>query len=88
MADLVPKQHMGAATGLMAAAGSVAAPLASLLAGALSDVYGPRAIFAVMAGMTVLAIILLTWVDKPREASGGEAAPGNVSRSPLPLGEG
>ncbi len=34
LADLVPRHHMGVATGAMAASGSLAAPLASLLAGA------------------------------------------------------
>ena len=59
LADLVPRPHVGAATGVLAASGSVAAPFASLLAGALADVYGPRAIFAFMAVMIVLALALL-----------------------------
>lgn len=62
MADLVPRQHMGVATGLLAAAGSIAAPAASLVAGGLSDIYGPRVIFAVMAVMVVIAIALLPTV--------------------------
>src|SRR5579884_534293 len=40
LAELVPRQYIGAASGLLAASGSLAAPLASLVAGALSDVYG------------------------------------------------
>ena len=59
LADLVPRHHMGAATGLLAASGSLAAPLASLAAGALSDLYGPRAIFALMTGMVGLALALM-----------------------------
>ena len=38
LADLVPRHHMGAATGLLAAAGGIAAPLSSLVAGTLADV--------------------------------------------------
>lgn len=65
MADLVPRQHMGVATGLLAAAGSIAAPAASLVAGGLSEIYGPRVIFAVMAVMVVIAIVLLPTVRPP-----------------------
>jgi MFS family permease len=57
MADLVPRHHFGKATGLLAASGSIAAPLSSLVAGFLADLYGPRAIFGVMA-----AALLLTGV--------------------------
>jgi len=71
MADLVPKQLMGVATGLQAAAGSIAAPLASLVAGSLSDFYGPRAIFAVMAVMASVAIVLLLGATN-RHASAGD----------------
>jgi MFS family permease len=74
---------MGIATGLMAAAGSIAAPLASLVAGGLSDVYGPRAIFAVMAVMTLVAIALLPGVRPPIEYSSEPS----TDPSPLPLGE-
>jgi MFS family permease len=84
MADLVRKQHMGAATGLMAAASSIASPLASLVAGSLSDFYGPRAIFAVMAVMTVFAVILLIWVDKPAAAARVETAVPEPEPVPLP----
>jgi len=59
LADLAPRQHIGAATGALAAAGSIAAPVSSLAAGALSDLYGPRAIFALMAAMIALALALL-----------------------------
>ena len=59
LADLVPRHHMGAATGILAASGSVAAPLASLAAGALSDPYGPRAIFALMTAMVAVALMLM-----------------------------
>src|SRR5581483_5050550 len=65
LADLVPRPHVGAATGLLAASGSVAAPFASLLAGALADVYGPRAIFAFMAVMIAAALVLLPAVRPP-----------------------
>ena len=65
MADLVPRQHMGVATGMLAAAGSVAAPAASLVAGSLSEIYGARAIFAVMAITVAIAIALLPLVRPP-----------------------
>jgi MFS family permease len=67
LADLVPRHHMGVAAGILAASGSVAAPLASLVAGGLADVFGPRAIFAVMAVMTLAAMALLPWV-RPSQA--------------------
>ena len=69
MADLVPRRHMGVATGLLAGAGAIAAPLASLAAGGLSQIYGPRAIFAVMAVMVVMALLLLLGVQAPDEAA-------------------
>jgi MFS family permease len=59
LAELVPGHRIGAATGLLAASGSLAAPLASIVAGALSDLYGPRAIFGLMALMIVLALLLM-----------------------------
>ena len=65
LADLVPRHHMGAAAGILAASGSLAAPLASLVAGGLSDLYGPRAIFALMAAMIALALVLLPFVRRP-----------------------
>ncbi|HEY3079913.1 MAG TPA: MFS transporter [Chloroflexota bacterium] len=68
MADLVPRHHMGGATGLLAASGSVAAPLASLLGGSLSDLYGPRAIFAMMTVSTCAAMVLMLAVRLPRPA--------------------
>lgn len=69
LADLVPRQQMGAAAGLLAASGSVAAPLASLVAGGLSDLYGPRAIFGVMAAMTCLALALMPAVRNKDEVT-------------------
>lgn len=72
MADLIPRQQMGAGAGLLAAAGALAAPLASFVAGGFSEVFGPRAIFAVMAGMVLIAIVLLFGVHTPREALAGE----------------
>jgi MFS family permease len=65
LADLVPRQRMGVASGLLAASGSVAAPLASLVAGALADAFGPRAIFALMAAMVTLALVLLPSTRAP-----------------------
>jgi DHA2 family multidrug resistance protein-like MFS transporter len=69
LAELVPAPRIGAATGLLAASGSVAAPLASLVAGALSDLFGPRAIFGLMAVMIALALVLMPAVRHPPPAS-------------------
>jgi MFS family permease len=65
LADLVPRQRMGVASGLLAASGSIAAPLASVVAGALADAFGPRAIFALMAAMVTLALVLLPGTRAP-----------------------
>lgn len=62
LVDLIPRNHMGAAVGLMAAATSVAAPLSSLVGGALSEQFGPRAVFWIMFAMALLALLLLPWV--------------------------
>jgi MFS family permease len=69
MADLVPRRHMGAATGAIAAAGSFAAPIASFVGGALSDTFGPRAIFSVMFVMTLAALALMPFVKYPDPAT-------------------
>ena len=65
LAALVPASRIGSATGLLAASGSVAAPLASVVGGTLSDLYGPRAIFGLMAVMIALALVLLSAVRVP-----------------------
>ncbi len=65
MAELVPRHRMGLATGLLAASGSVAAPLSSVVAGTLSDVLGPRVIFAVMFVMVVVALPLIPFIRPP-----------------------
>ena len=75
MADLVPRLHMGKATGALAAAGSIAAPLASLVAGALSDVFGPRAIFALMAVMVCAALVVLPLIRTPTESAAVQLMP-------------
>lgn len=69
LAELVPSSRIGAATGLLAASGSIAAPLASLVAGALSDLFGPRAIFGLMAVMIALALVLMSAVRHPPPAT-------------------
>lgn len=83
MADLVPRRHMGAATGAIAAAGSVAAPIASFVGGALSDSFGPRAIFSVMFVMTLAALALMPLVKYPDPAS--MPAPIEPAETPVPL---
>jgi maltose/moltooligosaccharide transporter len=79
LADLVPRRHMGTATGVLAASGSVAAPLASLVAGGLSDLYGPRAIFGLMAAMIGVALVLLP-AARPSAASDAALTPGGPLR--------
>ncbi len=68
LADLVPRRAIGRATGMLAASGSVAAPLASLAGGHLADVFGPRAIFALMAVCVACAIALLACVPAGQPA--------------------
>ena len=76
LADLVPRHQMGTATGALAASGSLAAPLSSLIAGTLSELYGPRAIFALMTVMVGVALTLMPAVRPPRAtAPAPEAAP-------------
>lgn len=74
LADLVPRQHMGTATGALAASGSVAAPFASLLAGHLADLYGPRAIFGFMAAMVAMAMVFIPLVRGPSVNAGNAEA--------------
>ena len=78
LADLVPRHHMGSATGLLAASGSVAAPLASLLGGGLSDLYGPRAIFGLMVVTTFAALALMPAVRRPRVVAPGHTPTGRT----------
>ena len=75
LAELVPRRHIGLANGIQAAAGSVAAPLASLAAGLLAETFGPRAIFGLMAFMVLVALAFLPLVRKPRPAPGFAPAP-------------
>lgn len=83
LADLVPRHHMGTATGALAAAGSIAAPLSALAAGALSDLFGPRAIFGLMAGMIAVALALLPFTQPPtRIVDDPAGAPGPWPEKP------
>jgi Na+/melibiose symporter-like transporter len=66
LAELVPRRHIGLANGIQAGAGSVAAPLASVVAGVLADAFGPRAIFGLMAVAVLLALATLPLVRRPR----------------------
>ncbi len=75
LADLVPRTHIGAATGLLAAAGGIASPLSAVVAGQLSDMYGPRAIFGVMVVTVVIALLLLTAVRQPAPTLEGAPLP-------------
>src|SRR6266567_1950634 len=73
LADLVPRRHIGAATGILAGSGSVAAPAASLVAGHLADVYGPRVIFLLMSITVAAALALLPFVRPPASDEGDRA---------------
>jgi MFS family permease len=86
LSDLVPRHHMGAATGALAASGSIAAPFASILAGALSDAFGPRAIFALMAVMIGVALLLMPFTRLPTGATTETAArvPGTPTCKEVP----
>lgn len=75
LADLVPRRHIGAATGILAGSGSVAAPVASLLAGSLANVYGPRVIFLLMSVAVCCALLLLPFVRTPKAGQMGRGAP-------------
>ena len=75
LAELVPRRHIGLANGIQAAAGSVAAPLASLAAGLLAETFGPRAIFGLMAFMVLVALAFLPLVRRPRPAPDFTPAP-------------
>ncbi|MBX5490432.1 MAG: MFS transporter [Chloroflexi bacterium] len=81
LADLVPRERMGTASGVLAASGSVAAPLASVVAGALADAHGPRAIFALMAAMIALALGLLP-ATRGRSAGPPPAGAWEVASAP------
>ena len=67
LADLVPRRHIGFATGILAGSGSVAAPFASLLAGSLADIYGPRIIFLFMTVTICVALALIPFVRPPAD---------------------
>jgi Na+/melibiose symporter-like transporter len=82
LSDLVPREHMGAATGALAASGSLAAPVAAVAAGVQSDVYGPRAIFALMAAMIAIALALLPWTRPSRTDSVVDPADPTVLPTP------
>jgi maltose/moltooligosaccharide transporter len=66
LGDLVARRHIGAATGILAGSGSVAAPAASLLAGHLADLYGPRVIFLMMSVTVFIALALLPFTRNPK----------------------
>jgi Na+/melibiose symporter-like transporter len=80
LSDLVPRRHIGVATGLLAGSGSVAAPASSLVAGHLADLYGPRIIFLVMSITVIIALCLLPFARPPTipasELHAPETAPG------------
>lgn len=65
LADLVPRERLGVFVGIQAAVSSVAGPLASVVAGGLSDLYGTRVIFVLMAVFLALAGLVLHLIQPP-----------------------
>lgn len=62
VADLVPLERRGTAFGLFGLVVSVALLFASLLAGALWEIYGPAVPFYVSSGLSLLAVALLVFL--------------------------
>ncbi|MDP8924788.1 MAG: MFS transporter, partial [Chloroflexota bacterium] len=87
LGDLVPPQRVGAAAGILAASGSLAAPLASVVAGTLSDLYGPRVIFAMMAVMVALALTVLPLARPPAALAASRSDPAGPASGVSVTGE-
>jgi MFS family permease len=69
VADTAPEDLRGTAFGIFNLAGGVAMLLASLLAGALWDVYGPTMTFLAGAAITLVALAslaLIAWRQRKR----------------------
>jgi MFS family permease len=77
LGELVPPGQIGAASGILAAAGSLSAPVASVVGGALSDIYGPRAVFGVMMVMVLIALGLMPAVRPLVDVDGARATAGS-----------
>jgi MFS family permease len=67
VADTAPEDQRGAAFGIFSLAGGVALLLASVIAGGLWDVYGPRATFLVGASVTAGALAWLMIIEWHRD---------------------
>lgn len=76
LAELVSPEEVGMGTGVLAASGSIAAPLASLLGGALADAFGPRAVFGVLVIGALAALAVLPRVRSQRAAEAGVSKDG------------
>ncbi|HZU13653.1 MAG TPA: MFS transporter [Chloroflexota bacterium] len=66
LAQLVPEARIGVFTGLQAAFSSVAAPISVGIAGLLSNHFGYRVIFPILAVMMVADIAFLLTIDESR----------------------
>jgi MFS family permease len=79
VADAAPEDLRGTAFGTFNFAGGIAMLVASVLAGALWDAYGPAATFLAGAGLTSVALIGLVfaraWAGKTSRISGFESPP-------------
>jgi MFS family permease len=73
LAELVPKSRIGVFTGLQTAFSACAVPLAALLVGFLIDHFGFRSVFALLAVMMVVDVLVLLSID---DAAAGEQIAG------------
>ncbi len=68
VSELVSRDRVGAAVGVLAGGGSIAAPLAALLAGGVADAFGLRAVFAIMVVAALSALAILPFTQAGRNA--------------------
>jgi maltose/moltooligosaccharide transporter len=68
VSELVPRDRVGTAVGVLAGGGSIAAPLAALLAGGVADAFGLRAVFAIMVVAALSALAILPFTQAERNA--------------------
>ena len=85
LADLVPRHHMGTASACWRPAARSPRRWPAWWP-ILAEQFGPRAIFGVMAAMTVVAVLLLPLVDRPagEVAADLEPEPPSVARPAWP----
>jgi MFS family permease len=77
VADTAPEDLRGTAFGIFNLAGGIALLIASVLAGALWDIFGPMMTFLAGAGITSVALIwfaLIEWQKRRHAASGSRSS--------------